>query len=230
MINVTADQVKSFSSKLTTSQAQSIADAANAAMAKYSINTTALRVRHFMAQAAAETQGFTKWEEVLVYSYPDRLPVVWPTRFYFKGKDRNGKYVDIGRGPRNAVDYAGKPEKLANAVYGGREGNGDEASGDGWKYRGRGGNHLTFRNNYTQASKDIYGDSKLVDNPDLVAQYPDGMLTAAWYWSVNKILPLADKDDFSAVTKAINRPSDADLPRVVAERKSWMDIAKAVFV
>lgn len=229
MVTVTKEQIRKFAPKLSDQNLQDIADAANAAMAKYGINSTSMRVRHFLAQSAAETGGFMKWEEVLNYTYADRLPVVWPTRFYLKGPDRNGKVVNIGRGPRNAVDYAGKPEKLANAVYGGREGNGDEASGDGWKFRGRGGNHLTFRNNYAAASNAIYGDDRLVQDPDRVSGYADGMLTAAWYWDANRILPLADRDDFSAVTKAINRPSAADLPRVVAERKSWMDIAKAVF-
>lgn len=229
MITVTSEQVQKFSSKLTSGQAADIADAVNASAAKYGISNNVLRVKHFMASCAAETGGFTTWTEVLNYPYADRLPVVWPTRFYLRGPDRTGKTVNIGRGPLNAADYAGKPEKLANAVYANREGNGDEASGDGWSFRGRGGTHLTFRSNYKAASFGIYGDDRLVTNPDSVAQYPDGMMTAAWFWSVNNILPYADKDDFTNVTRIINRPSAQDLPRVVQERQPWMDIAKAIF-
>lgn len=229
MITIASEQIQRFAPSLGDDVASSIADSANTATSAYGLDSTALRVQHFMAQCAAETGGFLTWSEVLNYPYADRLPVVWPTRFYLRGPDRTGKIVNLGHGPLNAVDYAKNPEKLANAVYCNRNGNGDEASGDGFAFRGRGAIDLTFRDNYAAFSTAINGDDSLVQNPDLLADYGYGFMSAGWYWQTNHIAPLADKDDFSAITNVVNRPGAADLPRVVAERQRWINLAKTVF-
>ena len=183
--------------KINSGEADQIAEAANAAMKRGDIKSFR-RIRYFLTQAAFETAYFTKWTEVLYYSAP-RLPVVWPSRFYYMDGAKK-----IGNGPRNAVDYAGNPEKLANAVYADRFGNGDEASGDGWHYRGRGAFHLTFSDNYRDASRSLYGDDRLLTNPDQVAEYPAGLDTAVWFWNSRKLSALADADEFTKMTGVIN--------------------------
>ena len=115
------------------------------------LNLTDNGAVHFFAQLGHETGGFKSFEESLNYS-SDRLAVVWPNRFT----------------KESAVPYHRNPEKIANKVYGGRMGNGDEASGDGWKFRGRGAVQLTGRFNY-QAFSVFVNDHAILENPDSVA-------------------------------------------------------------
>ncbi len=182
--------------------------ALNETMERFSINTQR-RVRYFMAQSYSETMGFKKWVEDLYYSTPSRLVAVWPGRFNHEGK---------GNGPLNAADYIRNPQKLANEVYANRMGNGSPASGDGWKYRGRGAGHLTGKDNYTKYSLELYGDHRLVIDPDKVAEYRDGCLTFGAFWQKNGLNELADTDDFTIVTRRINGAIGATLTRVVNER------------
>jgi putative chitinase len=150
--------------------------------------TTNLRLAHFLAQCALESTGFTATVENLNYS-AQRLVQVFPK--YFKGVNPN--------------DYARNPEKIGSRVYANRMGNGDEASGDGFKFRGRGYIQLTGKNNYTSFSKFVGEDC--VANPDLVAtKYP--LASAAFYFSSNNIWAICDRgaDDatVTSVTKAVN--------------------------
>jgi putative chitinase len=151
---------------------------------KYEINS-ALRLAHFLAQTAHESGGFRVIEENLNYS-ADGLSKIFPK--YFRDKDPN--------------DYARQPEKIANVVYSSRMGNGDEASGDGYKFRGRGLIQLTGRSNYTSLSGDLGVEL------DSVVEYlgtPEGAVeSAAWFWHKNGLNKLADADDVTAVTKKIN--------------------------
>jgi putative chitinase len=101
-----------------------------------------------------------------------------------------------------AEAYHRQPEKIANRAYGGRMGNGPEASGDGWKYRGRGLIQLTGKDNYRAASDALGVD--LVANPDSVTRPEMAALTAAWFWSKNKLNDLADRGDTVAISKRIN--------------------------
>jgi putative chitinase len=150
--------------------------------------TTNLRLAHFLAQCALESAGFTATVENLNYS-AQRLVQVFPK--YFKGVDPNA--------------YARNPEKIGNRVYAKRMGNGDEASGDGFKFRGRGYIQLTGKNNYTSFTKFVGEDC--VANPDLVAtKYP--LASAAFYFNSNNIWAICDRgaDDatVTSVTKAVN--------------------------
>jgi putative chitinase len=150
---------------------------------------TALRLSHFLAQCGHESAGFKAIQENLNYGAKGLLGIF---KKYFLTEAK-------------ALQYERKPEKIANLVYGSRMGNGDEASGDGYKFRGRGYIQLTGKNNYVAFGKAINED--IAANPDLVAtKYP--LLSAAWFWSSNSLNALADKgaDDASvtAITKRVN--------------------------
>jgi len=150
---------------------------------------TALRLSHFLAQCGHESAGFKAVQENLNYGAKGLLGIF---KKYFPTEAK-------------ALQYERKPEKIANLVYGSRMGNGDEASGDGYKFRGRGYIQLTGKSNYTAFGKAINED--IAANPDLVAtKYP--LLSAAWFWSSNSLNALADKgaDDTSvtAITKRVN--------------------------
>jgi putative chitinase len=168
----------------------------------YGISASPRRVRYFLAQSCFETQTFTHWAENLTYTTPERLCTVWPSRF---------SMTPMGT-KAYAPDYVCNAQKLANLVYANRGGNGDVTSGDGFNFRGRGGFHLTFRNNYAAYSNARYGDDRIVQNPDLVAQPADAMMSAGWFWSTNQLNDLADADAFTRVTEKING-SDATVPQ-----------------
>jgi putative chitinase len=101
-----------------------------------------------------------------------------------------------------AAQYARNPEKIANRVYALRMGNGDEASGDGWKYRGRGILQVTGRNNYAACSQKLFGDDRLLDNPDLLLEPEHAVASALWYWESRNIADYSD--DIVKVTKLVN--------------------------
>lgn len=153
---------------------------------KFQIDTP-LKLAHFLAQCAHESNGFRVVQENLNYS-ASRLMTVF--KKYFPTQDK-------------ALLYERKPEKIANLVYGGRMGNGPEATGDGWKFRGRGYIQLTSRSNYIAFSKTINEDLTL--NPDLVAtKYP--LLSAAWFFSKNCLSKCVDASDktVESVTRCVN--------------------------
>jgi putative chitinase len=159
-----------------------------AAMALYSIDTEQ-RASHFLAQLAHESAGFTVVEENLNYS-AEGLAKTWPRRF---------------KGPNDlAQKLHRKPELIANHVYASRMGNGDEASGDGWRYRGRGFIQLTGKDNYQAASRAIYQNTLLIDSPEEVLKPDVAAMTAAWFWSSNGLNELADIGDIAKVTRRIN--------------------------
>ena len=155
--------------------------------AKFNI-TTPLRLAHFLAQCGHESGGFKSISENLNYS-ADGLKRVFGK--YFPGDLANS--------------YAKQPEKIASRVYGSRMGNGDESTGEGYKYRGRGYIQLTGKSNYTGFAKFIGEDT--VANPDLVAtKYP--LASAAFFFNSNNLWSICDKgaDDatVTAVTKRVN--------------------------
>ena len=158
-----------------------------AVMEKFGINTP-LRLAHFLAQCSHESGHWKAVSENLNYS-ADGLKKIFPK--YFPGTINES--------------YARNPEKIASRVYASRMGNGDEASKEGWKFRGRGYIQLTGKANYQAFDKIVEED--LMANPDLVAtKYP--LLSAAWFFSKNSINAIADKgaDDatVTAVSKRVN--------------------------
>lgn len=149
----------------------------------YEINTP-LRQLHWLAQLAHES-SFKPQEENLRYS-ATRLVQVWPTRFT----------------RWSAPYYAYNPEALANNVYSNRLGNGDESSGDGWRFRGRGYIQLTGRYNYSKFSKIIGYD--IESNPDLCLQYGISSLVAAAFFKINGVNEKCDTNDILIITRAVN--------------------------
>lgn len=150
--------------------------------------TNPLRVTHFIAQLAHESGGFKYVEENLNYS-AERLMQVFPKYF----PDR-----------LIAETYAHHPQMIASRVYANRMGNGDEASGDGWNYRGRGYIQLTGRQNYSAYETSGYCNGKLTDHPEWLCGSPGRMKSAMWFWKKSGCNALADRDDIRTITKRIN--------------------------
>lgn len=149
-------------------------------------NITGLPLAHFLAQCAHESGNFQFVRENLNYS-PEALLKVFPK--YFKDQPTADKY---GR----------KPEAIANRVYANRIGNGDEASGDGYRYRGRGYIQLTGKANYQAFGQYIGQD--IVSNPDSVATiYP--LESAYWFFDTRKLFDIAKEGDGTEVVKKITK-------------------------
>jgi putative chitinase len=153
--------------------------------AKFGINTP-LRLAHFLAQCGHESGGFRVTSENLNYS----------------AKGLNGIFKKYFPTEAIAKQYERKPEKIANKVYANRMANGSEASGDGYKFRGRGYIQLTGRDNYTQFGKSIGED--MTANPDKVAG-PYALLSAAWFFSKNGLHKMADEGSSDAVVTKITK-------------------------
>ena len=159
-----------------------------AAVSKFELNTP-VRLAHFLAQCGHESGGFRATRENLNYS-AEGLTKIFPKYF---------PTIQV------ATPFAKQPEKIANKVYANRMGNGDEASGEGFKFRGRGFIQLTGKDNYKALGAAIQQD--LVANPDLVAsQFP--MLSAAWFFHKNGLHRIADEGTtdivVSKITKRVN--------------------------
>ncbi len=143
----------------------------------------------FLGQVAHETRKMRRLEEDLDYS-AGRLMDVWPARF-----------------PTSEIAsmYAHDPERLGNMVYANRYGNGDQASGDGYNFRGRGPLMLTFRGNYAEASYALLGNDRLIEFPDhVLLDNLTGATVAARYWYTRGCNDLADHRNWREVTRKIN--------------------------
>lgn len=161
------------------------ADALSATCERFEINTP-LRIAGFLSQIAHESGGLKFVSENLNYR-AESLMRVWPSRF---------PNADV------ANAYAMKPEKIANRAYCDRMGNGDEASGDGWKYRGRGLIQLTGKDNY--AAFAMKCDNEALTNPDLVAEPDLAAESAGWFWSTRNLNNYADEGNVEGMTRRIN--------------------------
>lgn len=159
-------------------------DALNDLFNQHDINTP-LRIAHFLAQVYHESAKLRLTEENLRYSAKALRQVF-------------GKYYKTAKA---AKAHEKKPRLIASRVYANRMGNGDEASGDGWRYRGRGLIQLTGKDNYRALSE--FTGRDCVTNPNLV-KIELAVACAAYYWTSNRLNRLADLDDVRAVTQAIN--------------------------
>jgi putative chitinase len=168
----------------------------------YSILDTKERTAAFLSQLAHESGGFNIIIENLNYS-ADGLTRVFPKYF---------STLDL------AKQYARKPEQIANRVYANRMKNGNEASGDGWKFRGRGLIQITGRDNYTRLA------NSLEMHLDATVEYletPSGAtVSAGWFWDTNKLNVYCDKDDFIGLTKRINGGTNG-----LADRQHHYEVA-----
>jgi putative chitinase len=182
-MSITAEQLQE-AFDLEDGTAEKYIDALNAAMDEFEINTPQRRAM-FLAQCCHESGHFRAVSENLNYK-ADSLSRVFPK--YFKDVDPN--------------DYAKQPEKIANRVYGNRMGNGDDASGDGYRFRGRGLIQLTGKSNYVACSEDLEVD--LIENPDYLLSPEGAARSAAWFWDSRDLNDLADAGDVVGATKKIN--------------------------
>lgn len=152
----------------------------------YGIDTEK-RLAAFIAQCAHESANFTALRENLNYR-AESLMKTWPNRF--------PTMVEASR-------YARNPEMIANKVYANRMGNGDERSGDGWRYLGRGLIQLTGKENYSW-----FGASIGVTDPEKLVEYlgtfEGAVQSACWFWETNELNQWADKGDMKTLTKRIN--------------------------
>lgn len=151
----------------------------------YDINTPR-RVAMFIAQCAHESGGFKFLKENLNYKAAS-LMKVWPR--YFPTQEI-------------ANQYAGKQEMIANRAYGGRMGNGPEATGDGWRFCGRGLIQLTGRNNYQNFADSI--ETPVEDIPAYLQTFEGAVQSACWFWETNRLNTWSDQGDVLTVTKKIN--------------------------
>lgn len=147
---------------------------------------TPLRMAHFLSQCHHESGGFKSTTENMKYS-ASRLLQVFPK--YFKS-------VDETKG------YAMYSERIGNKVYASRMGNGNESSGDGFRFRGRGYIQVTGKNKYVILDKILNDD--IVANPDLIAtKYP--LYSAAWFWNSVNLNVIADKGSTHEICKEVTK-------------------------
>lgn len=163
----------------------------NEAFERFEINTP-LRVAAFIAQVGHESTRLTRIEENLNYS-ANGLVRTFPDYFT----------------PETAKDFAYKPMRIANKIYANKGGNGDEASGDDWKYRGRGLIQITLQRNYMVRGKRLVENTQyFLDNPDLLLQPEWAVRSSADYWDENNLNANADinsETQFRLLTRKINR-------------------------
>jgi putative chitinase len=160
-----------------------------AAAAYYKLSPN--RAAHFFAQTAHESGGFKAFSENLNYG----------------AKGLRGIFEKYFQTDAIAKAYERQPQRIANRAYANRMGNGDEASGEGWLYRGRGPLQLTGKNNYRAFGKYIGREQEVLDNPDIVANEL-GFESALWFFDANKLWGICDQgiNDAAilALTKRIN--------------------------
>lgn len=156
---------------------------------RYNINTP-LRVAAWLSQLAHESSRFARLSENLNYS-AFGLAKTWPRRFAVNGAPN-----------ALAMSLAHKPEQIANNAYANRMGNGPQASGDGWKYRGGGLIQVTGKDNYRACGIALGVD--LIASPEVLRTELYAALSAGWFWQTNNLNTLADRGDVISITKRIN--------------------------
>ena len=190
---ITGQQLKGICPNLKEDRANSLAMLMSKSFPKYGINTPA-RIQAFVAQVAHESGEFSIKTESMNYSSPERICAIWPSRFNMDGS----------AGKRNANEFVKNQEKLANTVYSGRMGNGDSASGDGFRYSGGGYMQLTGKESYQHYAS--YIGKNVGETADLVRSTDEYALdSACWEFAIDKKLnDEADRGEFIAITKKIN--------------------------
>lgn len=203
--------------------------ALNRAMLRFEIDTVQ-RQAAFIAQVGHESGQLSRMSENLNYS-ADGLANSWPGRY--AEPDGKGGYlkVDVKGKARNkpnalALSLAGKPEAIANNVYASRMGNGSAATGDGWKYRGRGLIQVTGKSNYIAAGTALQLD--LLNQPELLEQAEWAAMSAAHYWYARGLNALADAGAFQDIGSIINTGQPGRVPNGAADRQRLYDKALKV--
>ena len=193
---LTDETLKKIASGIHADILVSIRDHAPAVFARTGIDTVT-RIAHFFGQILKETGGLKRLDENLYYTTASRLVAVWPSKF----PNANA-----------AKPYLKNPARLANFVYANRNGNGNEASGDGYRYRGSGLIQLTGRGNFRTVGEEIGVGSRLEDNPEAVRTPDSAVEIAVGYWTARKINDVADgtsESDVNKVTDRVNKHEGA---------------------
>ena len=177
-------------------------DPLNETFAKFGIATVDQQAA-FIGQCSHECNHFKTLEENLNYK-AETLHKLWPQRF---------PTMEI------ANAYSHQPQRIANKVYASRMGNRDEASGDGYRFRGRGAIQLTGHDGYWHCGQAIGAD--LVANPDLVSTPKYAALSAGWFWSTHNLNALADAMNYEAVTRKINGGIFGLAERIALTQKAY---------
>ena len=206
-MQITIEQIKKIAPGAPDKAAGEFVDTFNKWSDKFGI-TTPLRAANFISQCVHECAELKAFEENLNYSEKGLLKVF-------------SKYFNAAK----AKQYARKPEKIANRVYANRMGNGNEASGDGWKYKGRGAIGLTGRSNYLAYSTSGFCVGDLMAHPEWLAKSPGCYKSAMWFWWKNGLNAIADTGDVNAVTKRVNGGYNG-----LDSRKKYLARAKEVLV
>lgn len=176
---------------------------------QYQIDTIN-RVAAFLAQCGEESEDFMVLEEDLYYSAAGLL-ATFPNEF----------------NSTTAAQCAMNPQAIANIAYANRLGNGDEASGDGWNFRGRGLIQVTGRANYTACSNVIYGDDTMVQNPDLLTTPSGAIQSAVWFWNADGLNAYADADRITDMSIRINGSTTGVANRIARYNNCWTILTAA---
>ena len=182
--------------------------ALNTAMGKYQI-ITPLRIAAFLAQAGHESSQLLHLAENLNYGAPGLL-ATWPSRFT----------------PSMAAQVERQPEQIANIVYASRMGNGPTASGDGWRFKGRGLFQVTGWTNYQSCGSALALD--LLTHPELLEQPIYAAMSAAWYWSTKGFNTLADAGNIDDIGSIINTGQRGKVPNGATDRVALYNNALGV--
>ena len=202
MSEVTLDLLKKICPKTKEAVLQKYVEPLNVVGQHFGLFENPKRMAAFLAQVAHESGGFNFTKEGLAYSAAALNKVF---KKYFPTLEA-------------AEPYAKNGQKIANKVYANRMGNGDEASGDGYKFCGRGLIQLTGRQNYTRFAKSI---NKTLDETIQYLETAEGAVASAvWFWDANKLSIYADKGDFVGLTRRINGGTIG-----LADRQHHYDIA-----
>jgi putative chitinase len=197
MIN--ADDLKKIVPTTSTQTLKEFADTFNKFAPKYQIDTLS-RISTFVGNSAHESK---------------LQPITENLNYSAKGLSKTfPKYFNS----TTASQYANKPQSIANKVYANRMGNGSFASGDGWKYRGRGYIQVTGKSNYEAISKKLFGDNRLLQNPDILLQPKYALLSAFEWWKMNGMNNISDKFGIKGVSSKINFGNTTSIAKGLSDR------------
>ena len=170
--------------------------------------TTERRAAGLLCQIAVETGELGTLKENMNYS-AERLLQVFPKYFPTRAL---------------AEQYAHQPQRIGSRVYANRMGNGSEASGDGYAFRGRGCLQLTGRSAYKRYNDSVYCNGDLMSHPEWLEQYPGALKSAMWFWKTNNLNRYADVDNISGLSKVVNGGTNG-----LAQRLYYWRVCKRIF-
>lgn len=202
---ITLDILQAICSRTNTSILERYVEPINTVGEYYNLFDDAHRIASFIAQTAHESGGYNIITENLNYRAKGLMSVF---KKYFPSEEL-------------AMQYEKQPEKIANYVYANRMGNGNENSGDGWKFRGRGLIQLTGRNNYTAFASAL--GLGIEETIDYISTPEGATASAGWFWDTNKLNKYCDNRDFEGLTIRINGGTNG-----LEERQKLYDIALTV--